>query len=141
MTYTFRNQYSLCGLAVTLISHTSEFFYTALLCLSLFLNFQSPDYPFCIQISQKVDGKVLATFNARNEHDRRKFGQDLEESIAEMDEMEHFRIESELVKQTNIKNSKNDRRDDSLKMKSLSNNRLSTMQTSDNVDSKLKIKK
>lgn len=41
------------------------------------------DYPHCIRLSQKVDNKVLITFNARNEHDRIKFAQDLEESITE----------------------------------------------------------
>jgi IQ motif/SEC7 domain-containing protein len=57
------------------------------------------DYPFCIRLSQKVDGKILATFNARNEHDRCKFADDLRESIAEMDEMESIRIEMELERQ------------------------------------------
>lgn len=51
-------------------------------------------------MSQKVDGKVLATFNARNEHDRCKFADDLRESIAEMDEMETIRIEMELERQS-----------------------------------------
>lgn len=50
-------------------------------------------------MSQKVDGKILATFNARNEHDRCKFADDLRESIAEMDEMESIRIEIELERQ------------------------------------------
>ena len=54
------------------------------------------DYPFCIRLSQKVDNKILVTFNARNEHDRVKFAEDLQESIYEMDEMEQLRIESEL---------------------------------------------
>jgi len=57
------------------------------------------DYPYCIRLSQKVDGKILATFNARNEHDRCKFADDLRESIAEMDEMETIRIEMELERQ------------------------------------------
>ncbi len=46
-----------------------------------------------------MDGKVLATFNARNEHDRCKFADDLRESITEMDEMESLRIEMELERQ------------------------------------------
>ena len=54
------------------------------------------DYPYCIRLTQKVDNKVLVTFNARNEHDRVKFAEDLQESIYEMDEMEQLRIESEL---------------------------------------------
>jgi len=55
----------------------------------------------------RVDNKVLVTFNARNEHDKCKFAQDLEESIAEMDEMEQIRIECELEKQKNTRNSRN----------------------------------
>lgn len=43
---------------------------------------------------------MLATFNARNEHDRCKFADDLRESIAEMDEMETIRIEMELERQS-----------------------------------------
>lgn len=38
-------------------------------------------------------------FNARNEHDRTKFCEDLREAILEMDEMESLRIEGELDKQ------------------------------------------
>lgn len=42
---------------------------------------------------------MLVTFNARNEHDRCKFAEDLRESICEMDEMEALRIEAELERQ------------------------------------------
>lgn len=42
---------------------------------------------------------MLVTFNARNEHDRCKFAEDLRESISEMDEMDTLRIEAELEKQ------------------------------------------
>lgn len=38
-------------------------------------------------------------FNARNDHDRAKFCEDLREAILEMDEMETLRIEGELDKQ------------------------------------------
>ncbi|XP_037909142.1 IQ motif and SEC7 domain-containing protein 1 isoform X2 [Hermetia illucens] len=79
VTYTFRNSYPLCGMVVTLLD--------------------VPNYPFCIRLSQKVDGKALVTFNARNEHDRCKFAEDLRESISEMDEMEQLRIEAELERQ------------------------------------------
>ena len=41
----------------------------------------------------------LLILNARNEHDREKFVEDLRESIAEMDEMERLRIDGELEKQ------------------------------------------
>lgn len=79
VTYTFRNSYPLCGMVVNL--------------------FETPHYPFGIQLSQKVDQKLLVTFNARNEHDRCKFAEDLKEAISEMDEMENLRIEGELERQ------------------------------------------
>ncbi|XP_065165477.1 IQ motif and SEC7 domain-containing protein 1 isoform X2 [Atheta coriaria] len=79
VTYTFRNSYPLAGMVVTL--------------------FEKQHYPFGIRLSQRVDGKALVTFNARNEHDRCKFAEDLKESISEMDEMENLRIEAELERQ------------------------------------------
>ena len=59
----------------------------------------SVDYPFGIRLSQRVDGRTLIMFNARNDHDRAKFCEDLREAILEMDEMENLRIEGELDKQ------------------------------------------
>lgn len=47
---------------------------------------------------------MLVTFNARNEHDRCKFAEDLRESISEMDEMESLRIEAELERQKSGRN-------------------------------------
>ncbi len=79
VTYTFRQNHILAGLTVSL--------------------FDTPYYPFGIQVVQKRDRKVVLTLNARNEHDRSKFVEDLKESIAEMDEMEALRLESELEKQ------------------------------------------
>lgn len=79
VTYAFRQSFPLCGMMVTL--------------------FDVPYYPFGIRLSQRVDGKVLVTFNARNEHDRCKFAEDLRESVCEMDEMENLRIEAELERQ------------------------------------------
>ncbi|CAK1595477.1 unnamed protein product [Parnassius mnemosyne] len=76
VTYTFRQSFPLCGMVVNL--------------------FSVPHYPFGIRLSRRVDGRRLSTFNARNEHDRCKFAEDLRESIAEMDEMEAMRIEGEL---------------------------------------------
>jgi IQ motif and SEC7 domain-containing protein len=102
VTYTFRNSFSLVGLVVTLLDVPSKDILRANLSLFLFKSIfllQYSDYPFCIRLSQKVDGKILATFNARNEHDRCKFADDLRESIAEMDEMESIRIEMELERQ------------------------------------------
>ena len=61
--------------------------------------FETPFYPYGIQMAQKWDRKIILTLNARNEHDRSKFVEDLKESIAEMDEMETLRLESELEKQ------------------------------------------
>lgn len=57
------------------------------------------DYQFGIQLSQRVDNQVLISFNARNDHDRTKFVEDIRESIMEMDEMENLRIEAELERQ------------------------------------------
>ncbi|XP_072159229.1 IQ motif and SEC7 domain-containing protein 1 isoform X3 [Bemisia tabaci] len=79
VTYTFRKSFPLSGLVVTL--------------------FESTYYPFGIKLSQKVDSQLLIIFNARNDHDRCKFAEDIRESISEMDEMENLRIESELERQ------------------------------------------
>ncbi|XP_058800519.1 IQ motif and SEC7 domain-containing protein 1 isoform X2 [Phymastichus coffea] len=79
VTYTFRQSFPLCGMVVTL--------------------FEVSHYPYGIRLSQRVDNKILVTFNARNEHDRCKFVEDLRESISEMDEMETLRIETELERQ------------------------------------------
>jgi IQ motif/SEC7 domain-containing protein len=57
------------------------------------------DYQHGIRLGTNIDGKVLITFNARNEHDRSKFVEDLKEAILEMNEMEALRIEEELQKQ------------------------------------------
>jgi len=86
-TYTFRVSYPLCGIVVTLLD--------------------VPNYPYCIRLSQKVDGKIMVTFNARNEHDRCKFAEDLRESISEMDEMETLRIEAELERQKSARGNRN----------------------------------
>ncbi|KAL3245190.1 hypothetical protein MRX96_018322 [Rhipicephalus microplus] len=61
--------------------------------------FEAPYYPHGISLTQRVDDRALMTLNARNEHDRCKFVDDLRESILEMDEMESLRIEGELEKQ------------------------------------------
>ncbi|XP_071549486.1 uncharacterized protein siz isoform X7 [Panulirus ornatus] len=79
VTYTFRQSFPLAGLAV----YTKEV----------------PHYPYLMEIRHRVDNKVLIIFNARNEHDRTKFCEDLKESVCEMDEMESLRIEGELERQ------------------------------------------
>jgi IQ motif/SEC7 domain-containing protein len=76
VTYTFRQSYPLNGLTVSL--------------------FQMPHYQFGIKLTQRLDGHLLITFNARNDHDRCKFVEDIREAICEMDEMENLRIENEL---------------------------------------------
>ncbi|XP_076333704.1 IQ motif and SEC7 domain-containing protein 1-like isoform X4 [Tachypleus tridentatus] len=91
ITYTFRQSFPLCGINVTL--------------------FEAPYYPHGIRLTQRVDNKVLITFNARNEHDRTKFVDDLKESILEMDEMENLRIETELEKQKSLRNRVPENRD------------------------------
>ena len=58
------------------------------------------DYQYGIRLVRKPDVNQtnLITFNARNEHDRTKFCDDLKEAIMEMDEMEGLRVQSELEK-------------------------------------------
>lgn len=104
VTYTFRESFPLCGMVVSTFEvprkypSDDSFFFSELLFndggFPVFL-----DYQYGIRLSQRVDGKVLITFNARNEHDRCKFAEDLRESISEMDEMENLRIEQELERQ------------------------------------------
>ncbi|KAK4309945.1 hypothetical protein Pmani_018455, partial [Petrolisthes manimaculis] len=79
VTYTFRQSFPLAGLAVS----TKEVAH----------------YPYLMEVRHRVDNKVLIVFNARNEHDRTKFCEDLKESVCEMDEMESLRIEGELERQ------------------------------------------
>ena len=42
------------------------------------------DFKHGIRLTTNIDGKVLITFNARNEHDRSKFVEDLKEAILEV---------------------------------------------------------
>jgi hypothetical protein len=43
-----------------------------------------PDYAFGVRLVNNLDGKVHITFNARNDHDRQKFVEDLKEAILEV---------------------------------------------------------
>ncbi|XP_040356780.1 IQ motif and SEC7 domain-containing protein 1 isoform X7 [Ixodes scapularis] len=61
--YAFRQSLPLCGMSVAL--------------------FEAPHYPHGISLSQRVDDRALMTLNARNEHDRCKFVDDLREAILE----------------------------------------------------------
>lgn len=57
-----------------------------------------PDYQFGIKLLSAVPGgerKVLIIFNAPSLQDRLRFTSDLRESIAEVQEMEKYRVECE----------------------------------------------
>ncbi|TWW61464.1 ADP-ribosylation factors guanine nucleotide-exchange protein 100 [Takifugu flavidus] len=85
VTYSFRQSFSLYGMQVLL--------------------FENQYYPNGIRLTSAIPGadtKVLINFNAPNPQDRKKFTDDLRESIAEVQEMEKYRIESELEKQKGL---------------------------------------
>ncbi|XP_042535583.1 IQ motif and SEC7 domain-containing protein 1 isoform X1 [Dipodomys spectabilis] len=85
VTYSFRQSFSLCGMQVLL--------------------FENQYYPHGIRLTSAVPGadvKVLINFNAPNPQDRKKFTDDLRESVAEVQEMEKHRIEAELEKQKGV---------------------------------------
>uniref|UniRef100_A0AAZ3S4G9 SEC7 domain-containing protein n=1 Tax=Oncorhynchus tshawytscha TaxID=74940 RepID=A0AAZ3S4G9_ONCTS len=85
VTYSFRQSFSLYGMQV--------------------LMFENQHYGNGIKLTSAIPGadiKVLINFNAPNPQDRKKFTDDLRESIAEVQEMEKYRIESELEKQKGV---------------------------------------
>ncbi|XP_075995954.1 IQ motif and SEC7 domain-containing protein 1 isoform X2 [Genypterus blacodes] len=85
VTYSFRQSFSLYGMQVPL--------------------FENQYYPNGVRLTSAIPGsdvKVLINFNAPNPQDRKKFTDDLRESIAEVQEMEKYRIESELEKQKGV---------------------------------------
>ncbi|XP_041446948.1 IQ motif and SEC7 domain-containing protein 1 isoform X7 [Xenopus laevis] len=89
VTYSFRQSFSLYGMQVLL--------------------FENQYYPNGIRLTSAIPGadiKVLINFNAPNPQDRKKFTDDLRESIAEVQEMEKYRIEckykAELEKQKGV---------------------------------------
>ncbi|XP_077948618.1 IQ motif and SEC7 domain-containing protein 1 isoform X3 [Gasterosteus aculeatus] len=85
VTYSFRQSFSLYGMQVLL--------------------FENQYYPNGVRLTSAIPGadiKVLINFNAPNPQDRKKFTDDLRESIAEVQEMEKYRIESELEKQKGV---------------------------------------
>ncbi|KAM7132904.1 IQ motif and SEC7 domain-containing protein 1 isoform 4-T4 [Molossus nigricans] len=98
VTYNFRQSFSLYGMQVLLFeSQYGRVGPCSLLPLA--------DYPNGIRLTSAVPGadtKVLISFNAPNPQDRKKFSDDLRESIAEVQEMEKHRIESELEKQKGV---------------------------------------
>ncbi|XP_034290178.1 IQ motif and SEC7 domain-containing protein 2 isoform X9 [Pantherophis guttatus] len=67
--------------------------------------FQNSYYQYGIKLLSAVPGgerKVLIIFNAPSLQDRLRFTSDLRESIAEVQEMEKYRVESELEKQKGV---------------------------------------
>ncbi|XP_013382812.1 IQ motif and SEC7 domain-containing protein 2-like [Lingula anatina] len=60
--------------------------------------FETAHYKHGVRLISSLDGKPLITFNARNEHDRTKFVEDLKEAVYEMNEMEAMRIDEEIQK-------------------------------------------
>ena len=48
------------------------------------------DYAFGVRLVNNLDGKVHITFNARNDHDRQKFVEDLKEAILEVSDVVTF---------------------------------------------------
>ncbi|KAH9495295.1 IQ motif and S7 domain-containing protein 1 [Bulinus truncatus] len=90
ITYSFRNSLSLCGMQVYL--------------------FETTHYQFGIQLTSSIDGKPLITFNARNDHDRQKFVEDLKESILETNGMEQLRIEEEMARHRTTHNTMDHKR-------------------------------
>ncbi|XP_034392072.1 IQ motif and SEC7 domain-containing protein 1 isoform X3 [Cyclopterus lumpus] len=67
--------------------------------------FQNSYYPHGIRLTSALLGgerKVLIVFMAPSQQDRTRFVSDLRESIAEVQEMEKYRVESELEKQKGV---------------------------------------
>lgn len=103
--YQFRQAFRLSGMNLYLFETARMFIFIpinqekAQTTIKHFL-FLTIDYQYGIRLVRKPDRNQtnLITFNARNEHDRTKFCEDLKEAIMEMDEMEGLRIQSELDK-------------------------------------------
>lgn len=79
ITYSFKQSFTLAGMHVFL--------------------YETSHYQFGVRLANGLDGKTHITFNARNDHDRQKFVEDLKEAISECNGMEQLRIEDELHKQ------------------------------------------
>lgn len=54
--------------------------------------FSAGDHLFGIQLQDRLTGKVALTFNARSDDDRRRLVNDLQESVAEMAEMDKAKM-------------------------------------------------
>ncbi|XP_013877039.1 IQ motif and SEC7 domain-containing protein 1 [Austrofundulus limnaeus] len=82
VTYSFRQSFSLYGMQILL--------------------FENQYYHNGVRLTSAIPGediKVLINFNAPNPQDRKRFTDDLRESASEVQEMEKYRIETELEKQ------------------------------------------
>ncbi|TRY98412.1 hypothetical protein DNTS_004961 [Danionella cerebrum] len=67
--------------------------------------FQNSYYPHGVRLTSAIPGgerKVLIVFTAPSQQDRTRFVSDLRESIAEVQDMEKYRVESELEKQKGV---------------------------------------
>uniref|UniRef100_A0A8C2EA03 IQ motif and Sec7 domain ArfGEF 2b n=1 Tax=Cyprinus carpio TaxID=7962 RepID=A0A8C2EA03_CYPCA len=67
--------------------------------------FQNSYYPHGVRLTSAIPGgehKVLIVFMAPSQQDRTRIVSDLRESIAEVQEMEKYRVESELEKQKGV---------------------------------------
>uniref|UniRef100_A0A672TCV2 IQ motif and Sec7 domain ArfGEF 2 n=1 Tax=Sinocyclocheilus grahami TaxID=75366 RepID=A0A672TCV2_SINGR len=67
--------------------------------------FQNSYYPHGVRLTSAIPGgerKVLIVFMAPSQQDRTRFVSDLRESIAEVQDMEKYRVESELEKQKGV---------------------------------------
>ncbi|XP_068758655.1 IQ motif and SEC7 domain-containing protein 1-like isoform X1 [Montipora capricornis] len=76
--YSYKHSFSLCGLKVT--------------------TFSNDYYQFGIQVYSKLDSRVLAFFNARDDQTRKVFLEELEDCVEETNEMESDRITTEKQK-------------------------------------------
>ncbi|XP_077937605.1 IQ motif and SEC7 domain-containing protein 2 isoform X1 [Gasterosteus aculeatus] len=68
-------------------------------------NFQNSYYPHGIRLTSANPGgerKVLIVFTAPSQQDRARFTSDLRESVAEVQDMEKYRVEAELEKQKGV---------------------------------------
>ena len=54
--------------------------------------FRTQHYQFGIQLQERHTGRVAATFSCRSYNDQQRFVGDLQENIAEVEEMERARL-------------------------------------------------
>lgn len=109
VTYSFRQSFPLVEMQVHMFQNScrklflffAHFNYSQLFVFVAVVNiishsFHLPDYPHGIRLTSAVLGgerKVLIVFMAPSQQDRTRFVCDLRESIAEVQEMEKYRVE------------------------------------------------